>query len=358
MLHIDLKYVHLLSCHFERFTRKGDYLFNVRCPLCGDSQEKKTKMRGYIYRSKQRLAYKCHNCNQSMWFRGLLKYLAPDLYKEYSIEVLKELRPGLFKLAKLMKEPGFFDGPTTQIRFGTVEAQIFQHAEKISDLPDGHYCRQYVQDRLIPRALWSKLYYAEHYKDFLDEVAPGHEKTIKNDARLVIPYYDAYGVITAVTGRALADGRNVIRYVTVRTTQDTRKLIYGLDRVDQSQLVYIVEGPLDSLFVKNAVASGDSNLIQVAKALSAAQIVLVYDNEPRHHENIQQIEKAIQLGYSVVIWPTHIHEKDINAMVLAGRTPSDIEDILKSHTYQGLTALTHLSFWKKITPRKGASRYE
>lgn len=353
MLHIDLKYVHLLSCHFERFTRKGDYLFNVRCPLCGDSEEKKTKMRGYLYRSKQRIAYKCHNCNRGMWLRSLIKQLAPELYKEYSIEILKELRPGLFRLAKLMKEPGFFDGPSTQVRFGIVDAIIYKTAEKISDLPDGHYCRQYVQDRLIPKPLWSKLYYAEHYKDFLDEVAPGHGKTIKNDARLVIPYYDAYGVVIAVTGRALADGRNVIRYVTVRTNSDTRKLIYGLDRVDQSQLVYIVEGPLDSLFLKNAVASGDSNLIQVAKALSAAKVVLVFDNERRQHENIHQIEKAIQLGYSVVIWPDYIHEKDINKMVEHGRTANDIEDILTTHTYQGLSALTHLSFWKRITPRKG-----
>ena len=90
MLHTDLKFVNLLSCHFEKFVRKGDYLFNVRCPLCGDSQVKKTKMRGYIYRDKQRLAFKCHNCNVNAWLGTIIKQLAPQLYKEYIFETFQD----------------------------------------------------------------------------------------------------------------------------------------------------------------------------------------------------------------------------------------------------------------------------
>lgn len=351
-LHIDLKYVNLLSCHFDKFTRKGDYLFNVRCPLCGDSQTKKTKMRGYIYRSKQRLAYKCHNCNRGMWLGALIKHVAPNLYREYSVEILKELRPGVARLAKLLTQPGFFDGPTTQVRFDKVDHVLYHNAEMIKDLPEQHYCRQYVESRHIPRHMWSKLYFTERYKDFLDEVAPGHGKPIQNDARLVIPYYDAYEAIIAVTGRALSSGDSRIRYVTVRTNTDTNKLIYGLDRVDQTKRVFVVEGPLDSLFVKNAVASGDLNLIQVAENLSAADVVLVYDNEPRHPENIAQMEKAIRLGYSIVVWPSWVVEKDINKMIQEGYTQDQVQSILDTHVCKGLTALTHLTFWKKTAQKR------
>jgi hypothetical protein len=343
-LHIDLKYANLLSSHFDRFVRKDDYLFNVRCPICGDSQAKKTKMRGYIYQSKQRLAYKCHNCNASLWLGALIKHMNPGLYKEYVLETFKDSpRPSKATTPQ--------NSCTTKIRFGTVDQPIYQHAEKIKDLPQQHYAKKYVKDRLIPEKFWHKLYFTERYKDFCDEVAPGHDKELRNDARLVIPFYDAHGDVIAVSGRAFDD--DGIRYITIRTTKDTNKIVYGLDRVDQSKPVFIVEGPLDSLFLSNAVASGDSNLILTAKQLSAAQVVLVFDNEPRNKENIRLIEKAVEEGYSVVIWPEWLHEKDINAMVLAKYDPSAIETIIHTSIHSGLTALTHLSFWKKTPTRKG-----
>ena len=340
-LHIDLKYTNLLSCHFEKFTRKADYLFNVRCPICGDSQSKKTKMRGYIYRSKQRMAYKCHNCNASLWLGALIKHLNPQLYKEYVLETFKD------DPSTQRSRPTAANTVTNSMRFGKVDPVIYRHAEKISDLPQQHYARQYVKGRQIPEAFWNKLYFTDKYRDFCDEVAPSHGKLLKNDARLVIPFYDAYGAVVAVSGRAFDDSGG--RYITVRTTKDTNKLIYGLERVDQSKTVYIVEGPIDSLFLDNTLASGDSNLMQTAKQLSAAKVVLIFDNEPRHKENVKLMEKAIKEGYSIVIWPEWLHEKDINAMVLAGSPVAAIQTIIHSSVADGLSALTHLMFWKKTT---------
>jgi hypothetical protein len=313
----------------------------VRCPLCGDSQTKKTKMRGYIYRNKQRLAYKCHNCNASVWLGALIKQLAPQLYKEYLLETFADRLPRCLNVILPIES-------TTSMRFGKVDQVIYQHAEKISDLPDQHYCRQYVKSRGIPEQYWNKLYFAPHYLDFLNEIAPNHGKKIKDDARLVIPFYDAYGAVLAVSGRALDD--STVRYITVRTTTDKTKLVYGLERVDQSKPVYITEGPLDSLFLDNAVASGDANLILTAKQLSAGQIILVYDNEPRSPEIIRQMEKAIKEGYSVVVWPDWVKEKDINKMIEAGRWP---KEIIYTRVFKGLTALTHLAHWKKTSNNKG-----
>jgi len=231
-----------------------------------------------------------------------------------------------------------------------VDPVIYQYAEKVSDLPDAHYCKQYVKDRQIPEKYWSKLYFAEHYDKFLAEIAPEHGKTIKDEPRLCIPFYDPFGAVCAVSGRALGD--SPLRYITVRTSKDDSKLIYGLERVNQSEVVYITEGPLDSLFLDNAVASGDANLILTAGRLSAAQIVLVFDNEPRSPEIVKQMARAIKLGHKVVVWPSWVPEKDINAMTLAGRQP---KELVKCHTYNGLIALTHLTHWKKTSNTKGVS---
>jgi len=275
----------------------------------------------------------------------LIKHLNPSLHKEYQLETFREGNSG----ARHIHRP--LDAPVTTVtesmRFDMVDAVIYQYAEKVSDLPDAHYCRQYVRGRQIPQKYWEKLYFAEHYNLFLDEIAPNHGKTIKDEARLVIPFYDRFGAICAVSGRALGDSE--LRYITVRTVESEDKLIYGLERVDQTKLVYITEGPLDSLFLDNAVASGDANLVLTAARLTSSQVVLVFDNEPRSPEIVKQMERAIKLAYKVVIWPNWIHEKDINAMVLANRMP---QQVIREHTYSGLTALTMLSYWKRCD-RKG-----
>ena len=106
---------------------------------------------------------------------------------------------------------------------------------------------------------------------------PNHGKQLLNDARLVIPFYDEYNDLIAVSGRALENSSDKLRYVTVRTNDSTDKLIYGLDRVDLTKPVKIVEGPIDSLFLNNCVASGDSSLAIAAKFVDAEQKILLFD---------------------------------------------------------------------------------
>ena len=64
------------------------------------------------------------------------------------------------------------------------------------------------------------------------------------DARLVIPFYDENDELFAVSGRSLETNDKILRYVTIRTNENENKLIYGLDRVDFDDVVYIVEGLL------------------------------------------------------------------------------------------------------------------
>ena len=41
--YIDLKFINEISARLGQFKKKGDYLFNFRCPHCGDSKKSKTK---------------------------------------------------------------------------------------------------------------------------------------------------------------------------------------------------------------------------------------------------------------------------------------------------------------------------
>ena len=80
---IDRQYILLLSPRLERFKKKSDDLYNFRCPHCGDSKTNKSKARGYVYRVKNDLFYKCHNCGIGQSLGNLIKSLDPSLYKEY-----------------------------------------------------------------------------------------------------------------------------------------------------------------------------------------------------------------------------------------------------------------------------------
>ena len=57
--------------------------------------------------------------------------------------------------------------------------------------------------------------------------------------------------------------------------------------------------------------------------------------------------KIIDLDYKVVLWPDNVQEKDINDMILAGRTKEEVTEIINNNTYQGLKAKIKFSLWSK-----------
>ena len=78
-LYIDLKYLKGLSHRLEMFKDRGNHLYNCRCSICGDSQRNKRKARGYFYRKKNDMFYKCHNCSVSQSFGTFLKNFDSEL---------------------------------------------------------------------------------------------------------------------------------------------------------------------------------------------------------------------------------------------------------------------------------------
>jgi hypothetical protein len=121
-----------------------------------------------------------------------------------------------------------------------------------------------------------------------------------------------------------------------------------MDRLNIHDTVKIVEGPIDSLFLKNCIASGDANLLSVANKISAINKVLIYDNESRSKDIIRMMQDAIKSGHNIVIWPSTIMGKDINEMVMSGISQDEIESIISSNTFKGLQAQLQLNTWKKI----------
>lgn len=155
-------------------------------------------------------------------------------------------------------------------------------------------------------------------------------------------------------GRALPSNYNDIRYITIKMDENLPK-IYGLHRIGSSpEIVYVVEGPFDSLFLDNSVAmmGSDINHDTIVDLTGCDNIVYVFDNERRNRQIISKMVKTVTDGHKIVVWPKTIGEKDLNDMILSGLTRDDILSIIQRNTNQGMTAQMNLSMWSKVgTPK-------
>ena len=333
---IDRSFLLQVSTKLQRFSKKKDDLYNFRCPLCGDSQKNKLKARGFVYRKKNDYFYMCHNCGVSTTFYNFLKQVDENLLKEYTLERYKN------------GETGNNNYPKPDFEEYKKEAPKFKKSlelPSIQSLPEAHFAKNYVQQRQIPEAFQSQLYFAEDFATFIQNLGIEKEGLHKNDPRLVIPFYDKEKNLVAIQGRAL--GESKLRYITLKLHDDNKK-VFGLDRANTESMVYVTEGPIDSMFLENAVATADSNLESITDSLDKSKVVLVFDNEPRNKEIVSKIEHAIDNHFNVVIWPEFITEKDVNDMVLNNFSPDEIQDIVNKNTFINLRAKMEFVNWKKI----------
>ena len=93
------------------------------------------------------------------------------------------------------------------------------------------------------------------------------------------------------------------------------------------------------------------NCIAVAGAdftrLEKENTTIIFDNERRNLEVLKQIEKTIDLGYKVVLWPDDLKEKDINDMIISGKTKDEVQTIIKNNSYQGNMAKIRFTTWRR-----------
>jgi len=341
MLYIDNKYTSILGAQLRNFRTVKPYLWNFSCPVCGDSSTKKTKARGYIFQMKNELVYKCHNCGLSCNFGNLLKRVNSSLYDEYVLERYKE------NASKYTdhKDVGTLI-PKETAKVVEWEDEVLSTIQRLDRLDPSHPAVKYVAKRNIPQKFWSKLYFAPKFKTFVNSVEPKFQEPIVDEhPRMIIPYFNKHGKCFAFQGRAY--GNEQPKYYTIKVGEDVEK-IYGLDRVDYGRRIYVVEGPIDSMFLPNAIAvSGSSfDTPSIRQLLTNATIVM--DNEPRNKDIVKQLNKYINLGYNVCMYPDNVEEKDINDMILAGRTPEDVLDLINTNTFSGMEAKLKFADWRKV----------
>ena len=327
--YIDVKYVNLISPYLQQFKKKGDFLWNFRCPYCGDSQKSRTKARGFVYRKKNDLFYKCHNCGMGTTLGNLIKKIDLKTYDDYIVERYKSGSQN--------------NTPTPEFKFDVPifrKRGVLKGLKSIADLPESHPARKIISDRLIPEECFKDLYLCESFYKFTNNLVPNKFPSLDGDhPRLLIPFRDEEGEMFAYQGRAF--GKEQPKYLTIKLEE--RDKIFGLDRVDKRKEVFVVEGPLDSLFLDNCIAIAGAEVPNLD-----CDFTIVFDNEPRNKEICKQMEKTLNQGTGLVIWPDSMRHKDINDMIVAGYTQLQVQQIIKENTFIGASAQLRFAEWRKI----------
>lgn len=337
---IESKYVELLSPQLRNFKKTDKTVYNFSCPICGDSNRNKRKARGYIYEKGEYYIFHCHNCSVSMSFSKFLKENDETLYKEYLFEKFQNKKyddnEELTSFTQKLKTPKFLNfGPLKKLK-------------KVSSLPTNHPIKKYVSSRMIPTKHHYKLFECPNFKKFVNEIIPNKfsEDSLKSDeTKLLIPFIDSNKRIHAFQGRSIKN--SVPKYITIILDETVPK-IYGLDGVNFSDDVFVFEGPIDSMFIENSIATAGGDIVSALDGYCREKLTIVYDNEPRSNETIKKIDKAIEMGYNICIWPESINCKDVNDMVMSGISPEEIRKIIIDNSFSGLKAKMALVKWRKL----------
>lgn len=286
-----------------------------------------------MFQVKGDLVYKCHNCQVGMGFGKFLEIMDPASYKQFKLEKFQENgtktkkpRVDLRKAKKVVSAKPVF------------KKNLLAGLQPLDSLNKEHPAKEYILNRKLPT---NSLYYTEAFKEWTNSVKPGaFESTTKDEPRIIIPFLDKNGELFGFQGRSLSsDG---LRYITIMLRDDVPK-IFGLNRVDTSRTVYVVEGPLDSLLLDNAVAMAGADVAEHPELLGN-DVVYIYDNEPRNKQITDRMAKHMKSGHSLVIFPKGVDQKDINDMVLAGHK---VQSMVESNCYQGLKLTLKFNEWRK-----------
>lgn len=333
--YIETKYIHLISNRLRNFKQKGQELYNFSCPFCGDSEKNKLKARGYLYVEKGEYRFKCHNCSHNCYLLGLIDKVDYSLHKEYVMETF-------IKPKEVIEDKFEVKIPKNNIKFTKKQLSM----EPLIGLPEGHSALTYIESRCIPKAEYKHIFYAPDFKLLVDEFLGPNEKEIPHQERIILPFYDENKMMVGFQGRSY-DPKIEKKYKYISILLEGGYKFYGMDKINENKPIYVVEGAFDSMFIPNCIAVSDSNLASAERYFPKENLILVPDNQPRNKEICKLIQKNINNGFQVVIWPDYLESKDINDMYISGMSQEKILGIINDNIYSNIEADLKFTYWKK-----------
>ena len=343
---IDRKWISIVGQQLDQFKWTGNGVANCRCPICGDSETSNTKARGYFIVSNGIYLFKCHNCGKAMPFNAFLKHEFPAIYDDYKLDAFESSMLSGSSMPAL---------PDIERDEPAVPVSDIENAVCIADVSPAHRGYQYLNDRHVPTEQLKRVYFTDNFRQSVTETTRSSRyKKLPQDERILLPLRDQKGELIGMQGRRIAAGKSP-KYITIKFDPEAPK-VFGLEAIDKTKPVIVVEGPLDALFLPNAIAicGGDVNH-SLKPLIGTADVYVALDNERRNPDTIARMKAALLMGFRVVFWQHDQQFNDINDMVIHFGRRNVIKHIV-NHAYSGEAGKLELQTWKRCQSRSATKR--
>lgn len=303
------------SYSHEPSFKKYEGTYNAGCPVCREGKSLGKKKRLFYYPKTQ--SFYCFNCNKSWnglsWLTDVTGMSIPEIKTEIStqknsfeIDIKKQLPSSKRILADLPYDSINLNDP--------LQLSFYQKNELINK------ALNYIRGRKIDTAVNKSKNLFLSLKDFIHK------------DRLCIPFYDENKKIIFYQTRCLDDSQP--RYL---GKQNSEKTIFNIEKIDPSlDYIFLLEGPIDAMFIKNGVGVAGINLTNLQKEQLSRyplhQRIWILDNPRIDSTSNNKIQELILKGEKVFCWNNQY--KDLNEWCVSENINEIQPDIILNSLYK------------------------
>lgn len=276
--------------------------YNAECPVCKEGKSSGRSRRLFYFPLKQ--YFYCHNCARSWlpfeWVKEVTNLSVPEILKRNKDKFKQN---NVYIPTTLNKE--------TNIQ--TVQEELPSNS---IDLTDPLQLRFFAENKVVQtsieyckkRKLLEAVNTCKKFYLSLDD------KVHKN--RLIIPFFYNKRIVSYQT-RSLFSNQTP-KY----KTKVGEKHLFGLDNIDSNiPFVFLFEGPIDSMFVRNGLAMTSLSLTELQtkqlNSLIGYEPIYVFDNDKNNQTVTKKINKCIEANKRIFIWPKEFKSfKDFNEICI------------------------------------------
>jgi hypothetical protein len=278
--------------------RKHDSTYNAGCPVCKEGRSLGKKKRLFFY--PQSNTFHCFNCSKTWsaysWITSVCNISKEELDYEissntYSTDISKKVIPFKYKKKEIPDLP--YDSINL---FDDVQQKYYSSNDTFKN------ALKYIKDRRLDIAInrSSNLFIS------LTDI-------IHKD-RICIPFYDRNKKVVFYQTRAIDD--SIPKYL---GKQGYDKTLFGVERIDSNlPYIFIFEGPIDAMFVKNGVAAAGLTLTHKQKEQLSEfpfhKIIWVLDNSRFDETADKKTRELVSQGEHIFLWDSDMPYKDFNDM--------------------------------------------
>ena len=329
------------SFHKRQIDHYSDRI-NFACPFCGDSLRDPRKKRFNIYLNS--LSCHCFNCNHHSGINSFLKQFDEELSVEDKIQV-HEIQQTSKKFERRLSNNQSSFAFQLLDKLAVPKSILFDML-KLSTPYKSKDCSDYLNSRNINIKQWKYFAYNEKSKELyilninsndrvigmqIRQLDPNSKKSRYLTRSLTKIYSDIFKKdLSALIAKLLNAMENGDKYImeedgieNIQANLDRLSGLFNVMNVDMNIPLTIVEGPIDSLCISNAIAlQGATKLNDYFDDLQ--NVRFVFDNDKVGKEHSLNKLKA---NKKIFLWGMYIKKMNIKNKV------KDINDIMRLNMF-------------------------